>query len=137
MYAVLHARNWHSKDHKYPPIYLKGICSPKITTEDYLQQAIGDIILIMKEPLKTLPLFSYSDATTNTINHISHILHKITSQPRLQILPLPPLLTHTHSENLQLQNIPSIPVPAPMVEPVLQPPRMQALMSSPTSPTRL
>ena len=29
VYAVLHARNWHSKNHRYTPIYPKSICSPK------------------------------------------------------------------------------------------------------------
>ena len=33
----------------------KAFALPKTTTEDYLQQAIGDIISIMKNPPKTLP----------------------------------------------------------------------------------
>ena len=57
------------------------------TTKDYLQQAIGDTISIMKEPPNKLLLFYYLDATKNAINHIAHILHRSTSQPRLQILP--------------------------------------------------
>ena len=35
----------------------KTFALPKTTTEDYLQQAIGDIITIMKDPPKTLPFF--------------------------------------------------------------------------------
>ena len=69
----------------------KAFSFAKTTTEDYLQQVIGDIIETMKDPLKTLPFLSYGDATKNVINQISHILHRSTYQPRLQILPLPPL----------------------------------------------
>ena len=109
----------------------KAFASPKTTTEDYLQQAIGEIIAMMKEPLKTLTLLSYGYATKNAINNIGHILHRSTSQPRLQILPLSPLTTQTQSENLQLENIPSIPVPDPRAEPFSQPPRVQTLQSEP------
>ena len=96
----------------------KAFAFQKTTTEDYLQQAIGDIISIIKNPSKTLTFLSYGDATKNAINHIAHILHRSTSQTRLQNLPLPPLLPQTHNENFQVQNIPSIPVTAPKVEPV-------------------
>ena len=105
---------------------------PTTTTKYYLHQAIGEIITIMKYPPKTLPLLSYGDAK-QIINHIVHILHT-TSQPRLQILPLPPLLPQTQSENLQVQNIPSMPVPALMMEPFLQTPRVQIIQSAPTPP---
>ena len=70
----------------------KTFAFPKTTTEYYLQQAIGDIISIMKDPLKTLPLLSYGNATKNAINQIAHILNRSKYQPRLQILPLPHLL---------------------------------------------
>ena len=51
---------------------LKAFSSPKTTTEDYLQQEIGDIIAVMKDPLKIIPFFPYGDATQNAINQISH-----------------------------------------------------------------
>ena len=41
----------------------KAFTFPKTHTEDYLQQAIGDIIALMKDPPKTLPLLYYGDAT--------------------------------------------------------------------------
>ena len=66
----------------------KAFASPKTTTEDCLQQAIGDIIKIMNISPKTLPFLFYGDATKNTINNISHILHRSTSKPRSQILTL-------------------------------------------------
>ena len=40
----------------------KAFVFPKTTTEDYLQQAIGDIIAIINNPPKKLPLLSYGDA---------------------------------------------------------------------------
>ena len=115
----------------------KAFAFPKTTTEDYLQQAIGDIIAIMKNPPKTHPILLYGYATNIVINHISYILRMITSQPGLQILPLQPLLPKTQSENIQLQNIPSIPVLDPRLEPVSQPPRVQLLQTAPTPPSSM
>ena len=43
----------------------KASAFPKITTEEYLQQEIGDIIAIVKYPPKKLHFFSYGDATKN------------------------------------------------------------------------
>ena len=115
---------------------LKGISFQKTTTEDYLHKAIEDIISIMKDSPKTLPFLSYGGATKNLINQISHIFQKITFQPRLQILPLPLMLPQTQSENIQHQNIPSIPVPAPRVKPISQPLRVQTDQSAHTPPSR-
>ena len=41
----------------------KSFYFPKTTTEDYLQQKVGDIIAILKDPTKTLPYLSYGNAT--------------------------------------------------------------------------
>ena len=62
----------------------KTFAFPKTATEDYLQQAIRDIIAIKKNPPKTLPLFLYGDVTKNAVNQIAQILHRSTSQPQLQ-----------------------------------------------------
>ena len=91
----------------------------------------------MKNPLNTLPFLSYGDAKKNAINQISHIFHRSTYQPHLQILPLPILLPQTQNKNLQLQNIPIIPVPDPRLEPVLKPPRVQLIQPAPIPPTIL
>ena len=109
---------------------------PKTTTEDYLQQAIGDIIEIMKDPSKTLPFLSYGGATKNAINQIFHIWQRSTSQTRLQIFPLPPMLPKSQNENIQHQKIIITPAPAPRVEPVSQRPRVQTQDSAPTPPPR-
>ena len=53
---------------------LKAFALPKTTTEDYLQQAIGDIISIIQDPPKTLHFLSYVEATKNAINQTSHNL---------------------------------------------------------------
>ena len=115
----------------------KEFAFPKTTTEDYLHQAIGYIIAIMKDPPKKTPLLSYGDATKNAINQIAHILHKSTSKLCFTNLPLPPQLPQTQSENIQLQNIPSIPVLTPKVEPVLQPPGIQTFQLAPIPTPRL
>ena len=80
----------------------KAFAFPETTTEDYLQQAIGDIFEIMKDPPKTLPFFYYV-YTKKGINIFLHILNRSTSQPRLQILPLQPLLPHTQSEKFNFK----------------------------------
>ena len=98
---------------KYIP---KSFAIPKTTKQYYLQPAIGDIISIMKDPLKTLPFLYYGNATKMLIKHIDHILHISTSQPHLQILLLSPMLPQTQNENPQLLNTPFIPVPSPRVD---------------------
>ena len=57
----------------------KAFAFPGTTTEDYLQQEIGEIIAIMKNTPKTLHFLLYGDATKNEINQIDHILHRRTS----------------------------------------------------------
>ena len=93
----------------------KEFASPNTTTPYYLQQAIGDIIAIIKYPLKTLILLSYSDATKNASNHIAHIFHRSTAQPRLQILPFPPIIPQSQNKNILLPKIISPPAPSPRV----------------------
>ena len=110
---------------------------PKTTTKIIYSRPLETQLQLRKTPPKKITLLSYGYATKNAINQIFHILHRNTYQPHLQILPLPPMLPQTQSENLQLQNIPSIPVPALMVELVSQPPIVQTHQSLPTSPTRL
>ena len=88
----------------------------------------------MKNLPKTLPLLWYGDATKNVINQISHILHRSTPQPCLQILPLPPLLPQTQNVNFQDQTIPSISVASPRVGPVSQPLRVKLNQLLPTPP---
>ena len=79
----------------------------------------------MIDPPKTLPLLSYGDVTKNTINQISHTFQRSTDQPRINFLPLPPILPQSQNENLQPPEINSIPALSPMVEPVLQPLRVK------------
>ena len=132
MYAVLHAQNWHSKNHRYPPIYPKGICFSKNNHRRLF--TVGHWIHNCNYEVTPE---DYGNTTKNTINQIYHIFHRSTSQPHLQILPLPLLLQQTQSENLQLRNIPSITVPYPRVEPVSKPLRVQTLHSAPTQLPRL
>ena len=119
---------------KYIP---KAFVFPKTTAEDYLQHATGDIILIIKDPTKTINFLSYGDATKNVMNQIAHILQRSTDQHSLKILPLPPMLPHTQNQNIPPQKIASTPASSLRVEPFVQPPRVQEIPSSPTSTPRL
>ena len=112
----------------------KAFAFLKTTIDNYLQQEIGDIISIIKYPPKTPRFLSYDDATKNSINQIAQILQRSISQPRIQILLLPPMLPQSQNENLQPPEITSIPAPDPRVEPVSQPPRVQIQDSSPIPP---
>ena len=104
---------------------LKAFSFLKTNTEDCLQQVIIDIIEIIKDPPKTIYFLSYGDSTTNVINQIAHILQRSAVQPRLKILPLPPMLPHIHNKNILTPKITSTPSPPLRVEPVAQPLRVQ------------
>ena len=115
----------------------KELASPNTTTEDYFQQAIGYILSIIQEPLKTLPLLSYGYATKNIINHIVHILQLSTAHPRLKMLPLPPMLLQSHTQDTSPDIITHPDAPYMRVEQVVQPPRVKTTRTSPTSPPRV
>ena len=114
----------------------KEFSFPKTSTEDYLIQAIGEIISMIKCPPKTPNFLSYGDATKNVINKISHNLQISTAQCSLQILPLPPMLPQIQNKNIFPPIISSQPVLDLRVEPAMQPLRIQTLASAPTSTLR-
>ena len=115
----------------------KALAFLKRTTKDYLLQAIGDIQAIIKYPPKTLPFLSYGDATKKSINHIAHILQRSIAQPRSPILPLPSMLPQSHTPYPSPVIITHTDAPAPRVEPVVQPLRVQTHVTYPISPTRV
>ena len=114
----------------------KEFSFPKTITEDYLQQAIGDTISIMRDPQKKLNLLSYGDARKNGINQISHIFQRSTAQTRIKFLPLPSILPQSQNENLQPPEITSIPAPDPRVEQISQPPRVKKILITHTASKR-
>ena len=85
--------------------YIPKACTfPNTNTENYLKQEIGDIIEIIKDPLR-IPLFLYYDvATKNAIDNTDHILQISTDQPRLHILQLPPMLLQSHNKKCYHKN---------------------------------
>ena len=99
VYAVLHSRNWHSKNHWYTPIYLKFICFPKNTHRRLFTAGRWRHNYNHEEPPKFISFIVVWWCKKKSINQIAHILHRSTSQPHLQFLPLPPLLPQTWNEN--------------------------------------
>ena len=91
----------------------------------------------MKYSPKTLLLFSYWYATKDVINKISHILQQSTYHPRLQILPLPPILPQSQNQNILSPKITSTSAPYPSLEPVVQTLRVKTLTSATTAPPRV
>ena len=116
MYPVLHAHNWHSKNHIFITIYPERIFSSKNNhrrlspTSNWRHNCNNKI---HPEVTSFFPLWW---CQKNVINQISHILQRSTAQPRIQILPLPSLLPQIHNENFQPAEITIIPAPAPKVE---------------------
>jgi hypothetical protein len=51
---------------------------PSISTEDYLKQAAGDILTILRNPPAALPSLSYGDATKNALVQIAQLLGRAT-----------------------------------------------------------
>ena len=110
---------------------------PKTTTEDYLQQAIVEIIAILQDPPKTLTLLSYGDAKKYAIYQIAHILQKSTAQPCLEILPLPLMLPQIQTQDPSPPIITHPPEPYTRVGLVVKHPRVKTLATEPTSTPRL
>jgi hypothetical protein len=54
---------------------------PTISTADYLKQAAGDIVTILRNPPANLPYLSYGDDTTNALVQIAHLLGRATLPP--------------------------------------------------------
>ena len=133
---MLHARNWHSQHHRYIAIYPQVICLPKNNHRRLYPTIIRYIIAILKDPPKTLPFFSYGNATKNAINHITHILKRSAARPGIQMSLLPQMLPQSQNENLQPPEITSISPPDPRVEPVSKSPRVKTQESAPTPPPR-
>ena len=137
MCAVLHARNWHIKNHRHPPNILKTFVSPKTTTEDYLKQAIGDMVCNYEGPPEEnsfLFLWWYNKKRNQP--DFPHFAQKHISTT-LTTFTITTNATTDSEWNLQLQNIPNIPVPSLRVERLLQPTRVQTHQSAPTTPPRL
>ena len=63
---------------------------PKTTTDDYLKQAIADIITILGKPRQTLPCLQFGDETRNAIQKIAEVLGRANN-------PLPRV--HTPSQD--------------------------------------
>ena len=102
----------------------------KTKTEDYLRQAIGNILAITQDPPKTLHLLSYGYETNNAISQITHSLKRVKSRPCLTILPLLSMLLQSQTPNPAPIIISYPDAPAPRVEPTFQPTRMQPYMKA-------
>jgi hypothetical protein len=56
--------------------FLATIPFPTISTKDYLKQAAGDILAILRNPPVNWHFLTYGDATTNALVHIAQLLHR-------------------------------------------------------------
>jgi hypothetical protein len=100
----------------------KAIPFPKITNDDYLTQAAGDIISILQSKPSPLPTLQYGDATKNALVAIAKLLGRAAPPPAiLPRVPDPPLPT---------------PVPAlPRVHKLPNPTSTPSLTTKPTRST--
>ena len=134
MYAVLHASNWHNNNHRYISKYSEGIFFPKNTIRRFSPTSNWRHNCNYEQSPEDTYSFVLWWCKKNAINKIAHIFQRITSQPHIQILPLPPMLPQSQNENLQPPEITSTPAPDPRVKPVSQPPRVKIQVSAPTPP---
>ena len=54
--------------------FLAVIPFPKLETEYYLQQSVGDILAILRKPKTQLPFLTYGDTTTSAVESIDKLL---------------------------------------------------------------
>ena len=104
----------------------KRIPCPKTTTEDYLNQSVGDILALLKQPKSQLPFLQYGSMTQNTVQTIAKLLHLAVLIPKQN-----PLV-----DTRLTINPPSTvsPVPTLLLPPVAEP-RLHGLSPLTTSPT--
>ena len=135
---MLNSRNWYSHNYRRITIYSQGICFPKNNhrrlslTSNWRQNFNYE-----RPPEDTPFLVLWRCKNKKEINQIARILQRSTSQPRLQILPLPPMLPQSQNENIQHQKIISTPAPDLRVEPVFQPPGVKKVFSTHTASNRV
>ena len=115
----------------------KAFAFPKTIAEYYLQQYIGDILEIIQDPPKTLPLLYCIYVTKDAISQVAHILQESTALSCLQILPFPPMLPQSQTQDPSPVIVTHQSAPAPRLEPFVQPPKVKTHMTAPTSPLRV
>ena len=81
---------------------------PEITSEDYLRQSVGDILALLQDPPKILPFLAYGNNTKNAITKIAHLIQRSVTQPRLPLIPVTPLGSHTTQPVPALSRLPMV-----------------------------
>ena len=91
MYVVLHTRNWHIVRIKNTSQYIpKAFAFPKTTTEDYLKQAIGEIISTIRDSPEDTYVFVlwWCNKKYNQSDY-SHFVKKKISAPHINFTATP------------------------------------------------
>jgi hypothetical protein len=98
---------------------------PAVTTEDYLKQAAGDILGILRNPPTNMPYLTYGDATTNALVQIAQLLGRAPLPPPTPVDP-PRVQTPLHPPRVPtpVQHLLPDPVHPPRVETTASPPRV-------------
>ena len=97
------------------------ITFPEVTTEDYLKQAVDDIVQLLKNKPNIVPTLQYGDDTRNAIDAIATLLSRAAPRPPSPTTSSPPTATPTPTPT-DTPTTPSVDtrnttVPAPRVEP--------------------
>ena len=131
MHAVLHACNWYCKFYWHVTIYTEGICFPEDSWG--ILSPAGNWIHNYNNviPLEYTSFLFLRGWNKKCDQPDCHILKRSTAPPRLQILPLPPILPQSHDKNLLPKKITSKTAPSPRVEPVVQHLSVQIISSPP------
>ena len=57
-------------------LFPAAITLPKMDTEDYLWQSVGNILAILSKPKTQLTFLTYEDTTTSAVESIAKILQR-------------------------------------------------------------
>ena len=136
MHSVLHSHNYHCTYHWYTAIHPKGISFPKYN--NWRLFPTSNWIHSINNPRPSeYTSFLIIRICKKKINHIVHILQRSTAHPHLKMLPLPPMLLQSHTQDISPDIITHPDAPYMRVEQVVQPPRVNTTRTSPTSPPRV
>ena len=102
MFTLLYTINTSQNHKRHACIFPHLIPIPKVSTEDYLKQAAGDIIKLLTNPVAHLPYLEVGDDTQNALLIISEALKR-------SITNIIPLSTTEQSTKDLPANIPRLP----------------------------
>ena len=133
MCKILHAKNIKCPQCVHTYLLSAVIPLPKMETEDYLVQSVGNILSILSKPKTQLPFLTYGYTTTSAVESIAKL-------PQRAISRAPPVIPNPDPTPKPERKIPvpkQFPINVPTISPTIStvPFRVQRVpIVSPTRP---